>query len=414
MSALTVSSSAWDSCPIWPTPVAGPLGPADDDAAARRRGRAESLATLTRISHEMFVDDETGRLLEGAASELNGADPTTTTPRLVTLMRRQWEKARRVPPDLAAELARAASVGQEAWIVARERGRTSRASRPTSSATSSSRAAMSSATGQRRLRVRLRRAARRLRAPAANTGRWRTLFAELKAELVPMIARVSRGRAGRRGPLYGHFPVDRQRALVAEVVALMGFDRAGLADRRHRAPVRHPDRRVATFASPPAGTSAFFPTGLYGAMHECGHGLYEAGLAGELRRSRIGSTESLGMHESQSRLWENMVGRGRPSAPCWRRGSPRWRAASCPVSTPDALYRAVNRIKPIVHTRRGRRGHLRAAHHPALRARAGADRGHARRPDLPEAWNARFEEYLGFRSPMTSRACSRTSTGRRD
>src|ERR1700742_3281097 len=82
--------------------------------------RAESLATLTRISHEMFVDDETGRLLEGATAELNGADPDGDDARLITLVRRQFDKARRVPPDLAAEMARAASVGQEAWIVARE------------------------------------------------------------------------------------------------------------------------------------------------------------------------------------------------------------------------------------------------------------------------------------------------------
>ena len=59
--------------------------------------RAESLATLTRISHEMFVDDETGRLLEGSAAELDGADPDSDDVRLVALVRRQWEKARRVP-----------------------------------------------------------------------------------------------------------------------------------------------------------------------------------------------------------------------------------------------------------------------------------------------------------------------------
>ena len=70
--------------------------------------RAESLATLTRISHEMFVDDETGRLLDGAASELNGADPDGDDPRLVALVRRQWDKARFVPTDLAVEMARAA------------------------------------------------------------------------------------------------------------------------------------------------------------------------------------------------------------------------------------------------------------------------------------------------------------------
>ena len=85
--------------------------------------RAESLATLTRISHEMFVEDETGRLLNAAAAQLNGAggrDPDSDDSRLLALVRRQWEKARRVSPELAAEMARAASVGQEAWITARE------------------------------------------------------------------------------------------------------------------------------------------------------------------------------------------------------------------------------------------------------------------------------------------------------
>ena len=83
--------------------------------------RAESLATLTRISHELFIDDDTGRLLEGSAAELDGADADSDDVRLVTLVERQWNKARRVPPELAAEMTRAASMGQEAWIAARER-----------------------------------------------------------------------------------------------------------------------------------------------------------------------------------------------------------------------------------------------------------------------------------------------------
>src|SRR5665811_1758737 len=82
--------------------------------------RAESLATLERISHELFVADQTGRLLDGAASELNGAPPDSDDACLVRLARHKWEKARRVPADLAAELARAASLGQEAWVTARQ------------------------------------------------------------------------------------------------------------------------------------------------------------------------------------------------------------------------------------------------------------------------------------------------------
>ena len=81
-------------------------------------GRAESLATLQRISHDIFIDDQTGQLLEGASSELNGADPTSDDACLIRLVRRQWDKARRVPTDLVADMTRAASIGQEAWIEA--------------------------------------------------------------------------------------------------------------------------------------------------------------------------------------------------------------------------------------------------------------------------------------------------------
>src|SRR5689334_11338733 len=81
--------------------------------------RAETVATVQRISHEMFISDETGRLLEGAERALNGASPDSDEVALVRVGRRRWEKARRVPSELAADLARAASVGHQAWIVAR-------------------------------------------------------------------------------------------------------------------------------------------------------------------------------------------------------------------------------------------------------------------------------------------------------
>src|SRR5450759_5831355 len=81
--------------------------------------RAESLATLERISHDLFTADETGRLLEGAERETATAEPDSDEACLVRLVRRDWDKARRVPTELAAELAHAASTGQEAWVIAR-------------------------------------------------------------------------------------------------------------------------------------------------------------------------------------------------------------------------------------------------------------------------------------------------------
>ena len=82
--------------------------------------RAEALATLQRISHETFVSAETGRLLDAAEDQLDGISPSSDEACLVKVTRRRWDKARRVPSDLAADLARAGSIGQEAWIGARK------------------------------------------------------------------------------------------------------------------------------------------------------------------------------------------------------------------------------------------------------------------------------------------------------
>ena len=86
------------------------------------QARADVLATLASLRHETFTDDETGRLLESAAAELNGGarrDPDSDDARLIEVTRRRWEKSRRVPTELEAEIARASSEGQEAWVAAR-------------------------------------------------------------------------------------------------------------------------------------------------------------------------------------------------------------------------------------------------------------------------------------------------------
>jgi carboxypeptidase Taq len=356
--------------------------------------RAESLATLTRITHEIFVDDETGRLLEGAASELNGADPDDDDPRLITLVRRQWEKARRVPPELAGELARAASVGQEAWIVARQESDFESFAPYLQHNFELARRYVECHAGSGEFACAYDALLDDYE-PQLPTSQVATLFAELKAELVPVIARIAAAEPVDDAPLHAEFAVAGQRELVREVVGLMGFDNDGwrIDDTVHPFATRigGGDVRITT-----RWDERFFPTGLYGAMHECGHGLYEAGLPRRLYRSPIGATESLGMHESQSRLWENMVGRGRSFCTVL---APRIAAlAGGELSELDAdrLYRAVNRVKPSYI--RVEADEATYALHIILRfelEQALIDGTLAVR-DLPEAWNARFQESLGI------------------
>ena len=142
---------------------------------------------------------------------------------------------------------------------------------------------------------------------------------------------------------------------------------------------------------------------MYGAMHECGHGLYEEGMAQSLQRSPLGHAESLGMHESQSRLWENMVGRGRPF--CGVLAPQIADAVRGSVSGLDgeALYRAVNRVAPSLI--RVEADEVTYGLHIVLRFELEQElvEGRLAVRDLPEAWNARYKEYLGLDVPDDAR-----------
>ncbi|MGI8506434.1 MAG: carboxypeptidase M32 [Solirubrobacteraceae bacterium] len=357
--------------------------------------RADSLATLERISHELFVADETGRLLEGAASELSGAEPSSDDACLVRLVTRRWKKARRVPTELAAELAHAASVGQEAWIAARD-----------ASDFLAFAPYLQRNVDLARRYVECHRGVDGYDCaydvllddyePQMKTRAVAELFNELKSELVPVITRLTDAAdAVDDSLLHGHSPIDRQRALVAEVVRMMGFDPSGwrMDDTVHPFATRigRGDVRITT-----RWDETYFPSSLYGAMHECGHGLYEAGISPSLARSPLGTAESLGMHESQSRLWENMVGRGRPFCSVLAPRIAALLGGSLASLDVDALYAAVNRVKPSYI--RVESDEMTYALHIVLRFELEQRLidGTLAVQDLPEAWNSSFAELFGM------------------
>ena len=355
--------------------------------------RAEALATLERIRHEKFVAAETGRLIEAAAGELNGSAPDSDEACLVRHSRRHWEKARRVPTDLAAELARAGSVGQEAWVAARR--------------------ANDFAAFAPYLEHNLELARRYVECfdnfecrydallddyePEMKTTEVARLFDALKAELVPMIGELA-GRSVDDSCLHGSFPVDAQRRLVDEVVRKMGFDPHGwrLDDAVHpfATSFGSSDVRITT-----RWDETYFPSALFGAMHECGHGLYEAGIAKSLQRTPIGHAESLGLHESQSRLWENMVGRGREFCGVLAPSVASAFGGGLSDLSQDALFRAVNRTQPSLI--RVEADEVTYGLHIILRFELEQELIEERLSvsDLPEAWNARMREYLGLDVP---------------
>jgi len=353
--------------------------------------RAEQLTTIDRLAHERFVADETGELLEQLRPYEESLDYDSDEASLVRVARRDWEKARRVPTELSAEMTKVASEGNEAWVKARAESDYA-AFRPWL---------------DRNLELKSRYIDCFEPAdepydvllddfePGMKTAEVRAIFDRLKAELVPLIGDVASDDEGAfmRGP----WDEQRQQSFALSVIERWGFDR----EEWRVDPTVHPfaassgtrDIRLTT-RSAPNDFSALFT-----AMHECGHGLYEHGVSRSLERTPLCSGVSSALHESQSRMWENVVGRSRPF---WEYFYPQLQELFPEVVGAvelDDFYRAVNRVHP---------SHIRVdadeatySLHIILRFELEQEliAGTLSTADLPEAWNARFEEYLGITVP---------------
>jgi carboxypeptidase Taq len=356
--------------------------------------RAEQLATLDRTAHEKFVAEETGRLLDAARSYEESLDPESDEASLIRVTRRDYEKASRVPSELRAEMTRAASQGFQVWHEAK--------------AASDFERFLPALERNVALKRRYIECFDPVDEPydillddferGMTTAEVRTIFADLKAELVPLVRDI----ADRDDPtladvLEGDFDVDRQRTLCHEVVERFGFREGSW----RLDPTAHPfasgggvdDIRITTFYHPTNLDS------LFATMHEYGHGLYEHQVDPALTRSPLGSGVSLGLHESQSRMWENLVGR---SLPFWRGFYGRVQElfpAQLGAVDVERWYAAVNRVHPSLI--RIHADEVTYNMHVILRFELEQEIVNDRigLRDLPEAWNARMEEYLGVEVP---------------
>jgi carboxypeptidase Taq len=354
--------------------------------------RAEHLATLRRIAHEILTDDETGRLLDELRPLEDSLDADSDDAALIRVCRRDFEKAVRVPAELRAEMTRSASQARPIWVKAK--------------AESSFARFLPALERNVELRHRYVECFDDLGEPydillddfepETTTAEVREVFAELKTELVPLIAEL-RDHEVDDSFLQGTFPVDRQEKLAHDVVAQFGFR----PETWRLDPTEHPfasgagvdDVRITTHYDPTSMKS------LFSTMHEYGHGLYSHQLPRHLGRLPTGTVSSLGLHESQSRLWENLVGRSRPF---WTFFYPRVREAFPErlgsVNLDDFLA-GINRVRPSLI--RIKADEVTYGMHIILRFELEQDiiNGRVALPDLPQVWNARMGEFLGVDVP---------------
>jgi len=351
--------------------------------------RANQLATLGRLIHEKFTDPEIGRLLDKLAGFEETEPYDSYRASLVRVTRRDWEKARRVPVELEEEMTRAAASGHHAWVEAR-RNRDFASFLP-----------------YLERNVELKR--RYVECfewtdspytpllddyePGMLTSEVREVFAVIRPALTELVAAAPEVDASF---LHGDFPIEAQRAFVERVVATLG-----LTDGAWRL-----DKTVHPFCTSFSNRDVRLTTryrdddleSIWSTLHEAGHGLYAHGIADELVRTTLGGAPSLGLNESQSRTWENLVGRSRPFWDHWYGPLQDTFPQLRPVGL-DEFMRAINRAEP---------GLIRVdadettySLHIILRFELEQQmiEGSVALADLPEIWDARMKEFLGVDVP---------------
>ena len=365
--------------------------------------RGQQLATLSRTIHERATDPQLGKWLK--ALEDVGADQgDTADAALVRVTRRNFDQATKLPGAFVEDFAKARSASQTAWVGARAASDFSQFAPHL----------------EKMVELNLRQAEllgyaahpydalHDLYERGSSTERLRAVFTELRDAAVPLLRdladRENNGENHSDAPLRQAFLEAEQEAFAVGIIRAFGYDfDHGRLDRTvhpfatsfSKYDVRITTRYDVNFLSP----------ALFGTLHEAGHAMYEQGISSVYDRSPLGRAVSLGIHESQSRLWENLVGR---SEGFWRWAYPKLQETFTGqlggVSRED-FYGAINRVSPSLI--RVEADEVTYNLHIMVRfeLELALIEGTLKVSELPEAWNAKYEAYLGVTPPDDAHGC---------
>lgn len=360
--------------------------------------RAEQGATLQKISHELFTADETGRLIDAAAHETDKLDPDSDDARLIAVTRRDYHKSRKVPADLVAEIARVTGQAVDVWTQARAQSDW-KPFEPYLQKIVDLNRKLADALGYPEKPY---DALLDQYEPDMKTSEVQAVFDSIKPELIALVRQIAaKADTVSDEVLHREFDEQAQWNFGLDVIKRYGFNfERGRQDRSV-----HPfttsfsigDVRITTRVD-----RTFLSPALFGTLHECGHALYEQGFNRDLERTPLADGASLGMHESQSRMWENLVGRSRPF---WQFFFPKLKEAfptQLADQTLDSFYRAANKVSPSFI--RVEADEVTYGLHIMLRFELENEmiEGRLKMADVPEAWNAKMQDFMGITPPSTA------------
>tara|TARA_R110000868_G_scaffold119469_1_gene316460 strand:- start:142474 stop:144006 length:1533 start_codon:yes stop_codon:yes gene_type:complete len=373
--------------------------------AGGAHARAEQSSLLARLLHERASDPRVGELLVKCEVDSDLNDPQSAHGANIREMRRDYDKATKLPSDLVANLAKAQSEAQDVWKDARKNNdfKSFIPALTTVMDLTKEKAACLMTDEHNELYDALLGEYE----PGATATEITAVFTPLRDRLSAFIAELKdNGTPPKVDFLYREIPTEKQHAFGQAVTAAFGFDyKKGRLDT-----TTHPfcsgfgpgDTRMTTRYS-----TTNFPDAIGSTMHECGHGLYEQGIpkAGDLWGTPLTEAISLGIHESQSRMWENMVGR---SKAFWSWALPlankHFDGAYSDIDL-DTFTKAMNTATPSFIRVESDESTYNL--HVMLRfeLECAMLRGELAIKDLPEAWNTKFKDFLGLDVPNDATGC---------
>lgn len=356
--------------------------------------RAFHLGTINRLYHTKFSSDELGRLLETLKPQVADLPPDSDDARLVRVTEREYLRRTKIPVELATELAQTAPISHQAWEKARADNNFAHF-RPYL---------------EKMVDIRRRWAACFAPyehvydplldeyEPGMKTKEVQEIFTALRPQQVELIKNITGRPQVDDSALHLQYDAQKQWDFGVEVVTKFGYDwQRGRQDK-----AAHPftssyglgDVRITTRILPDYIGSALFST-----MHESGHAMYEQGIDPAFSRTTLAETYSLALHESQSRMWENLVGRSRPF---WQHFYPRLQEyfpnqlGNLPL---EKFYKAINKVEPSFIRVESDEATYNLHIMLRLELEIALMSGELEVKDLPEAWNSRMQDYLGIVPP---------------
>jgi carboxypeptidase Taq len=369
--------------------------------------RGRQLATLARLAHEKFTDPAVGRLLDELEAQADDLPYDSDEAGLLRVTRRDYDRSTKIPPQLMAELTEHGTASYQAWTEARPANDFATMRPFLEKTVELSRRVADCFPGYDHIADPLISFADEgMKAESI-----RVLFGKLREQLVPLVQAITgtanpgstnpasaNPQAAGDGILSRHFPEAGQLAFAEAIIKDFGYDfQRGRQDKTH-----HPymtkfslgDVRITTRVDENDLGNALFST-----LHESGHAMYEQGIDQKFEGTPLANGTSAGVHESQSRLWENQVGRSRGF---WQFYYPKLQATfpdqlgDVPL---DSFYRAVNKVqRSLIRTEADQ---VTYDLHVMLRfdLELALLEGSLAVKDLPDAWHGRYESDLGVRAP---------------